>query len=139
SADNAISYDFLVPVGYTGHTASVEVDWFSDNAACDNNGSGTTDDVCFSWDGGSIGAGSQLVTSPTLGGPPNGVTATCTGNGVLLRSTKTGYVHGMTDGQYGMFTMSRVTSDSANSGIGCTSGDHYAQPAKVVRILICPE
>lgn len=130
--DSSGTWNFPVPNGWAGHTLSVEIDWTSDHADCNNE---AADDVCFAFDSGSVTNDGAFV-SPSLGGTLNGLNDTCITNGDLMQETRTGYIHGMTDGQRGIFKLSR---DVAGTTSYCASADDFTQEAKVIGVRLCRE
>ena len=132
AADQSGSWNFPVPEGWTGVPATVEIEWMSNHGDCNDQ---PTDDVCWVFDSGSVADGGPWVAA-TLGGVENGQNDRCTRNGALLRARRTGYVHGMTDGQLGIFVLTRDVSGTPR---GCASEDDYTQAAKVVAVRLCRE
>lgn len=126
------TWNFIVPNGWTGRTISVQIDWTSDHADCNNE---AADDVCFIFDSGSVANDGAFLNVP-LGGTINGMNDTCIANGDLMRETRAGYIHGMTDGQRGIFLLSR---DVAGTPTGCASSDDFTQEAKVIGVRLCRE
>jgi hypothetical protein len=132
STDQSGSWQFEVPVGFTGHTVTVQLDWTSDHTDCNN---AAADDVCMVFDSGSV-ANDGAWNAPTLGGTANGLNDTCIANGDLMRQTRTGYIHGMSDGQRGVFMLTR---DVLGTPTGCASEDDYTQKLKLLSVSLCPE
>jgi hypothetical protein len=121
-----------VPAGFTGTTATVTVDWTSNNSACDDQ---ATDDICLTFDGGSV-SNDGAFEAPTLGATASGLNDTCIADGDMMRQTRTGYIHGMTDGARGIFVLTR---DVAGTPTDCASEDDYAEDAKILGVTLCPE
>jgi len=134
TADNTGTFNFAVPTGFTGNTASVQIDWTVNDSTCNNE---AADDVCFTFDSGSI-TNDDPWNAPTLDGTANGVNDTCSANGDILSVVRTGYVHGFIDGERGIFSLTR---DVAGTPTGCASEDDYDDSnfAKVLGVTICPE
>lgn len=135
SANSTGTFNFNVPVGFDGHTASVRIDWTSNNAAC--NADATNDDVCFVFDSGSI-VDNAAFNAPTLSGTANNVTDVCDTNGDVMSVTRTGYVHGFSDSTRGIFSLTRDV-DETLTGTCANNADTYVEDAKIVGVTICPE
>ena len=120
----------MVPAGWTNGTATVEIDWTSDHAACNNE---WTDTVCWSLASGSV-ANSGAFSAPSYAAStPQGINSTCHGVGESMHASVTGYDHGLTD------AVLKLSQDVASSFVsGCTS-DSFPQEARLVGVRICKE